>query len=81
MKYIVFLVIIGLLIWLWRSKSANKSSDGGLPLVGHRRLDLIYPTHEVIGTDYRTTVVAGCSVFLPQGRYPGMHASGVQVSR
>ncbi len=34
MKYIVSLAIIGLLVWLWRSKSANKSSDGGLPMVG-----------------------------------------------
>ena len=34
MKYLVSIVIIGLLVWLWRSRSAQQSAGGGLPVIG-----------------------------------------------
>ena len=34
MKYLITLVVIGLLIWLWRSQASAKAGDGSLPAVG-----------------------------------------------
>lgn len=72
MKYIVFLVIIGLLIWLWRSKSANKSSDGGLPLVGQPAPGFYLPDtrgHRHRLSDYRGRWLV--LYFYPKADTPG----------
>ena len=34
MKYLITLVVIGLLVWLWRSQSGAKAGDGSLPVIG-----------------------------------------------
>lgn len=34
MKYLITLVVIGLLVWLWRSQASAKAGDGSLPAVG-----------------------------------------------
>jgi peroxiredoxin Q/BCP len=72
MKYLLFLAVLGLLFWYWRSRTNGKPNDGALPLVGQPApaFDLI-DTH---GVHHKLAQYRGHWVvlyFYPKADTPG----------
>ena len=72
MKYILFVVVIGLLYWLWRGRSGNASTEGALPAVGQPAP--AFDLRDTRGVHHKLTDYRGRWVvlyFYPKADTPG----------
>lgn len=72
MKYLLILVVLGLLFWFWRSHAGSKANEGALPAVGQPAPAFTLP--DTRGTRHQLADYRGRWVvlyFYPKADTPG----------